>query len=68
MHTKVNLDLDDTRKLGKMASQKIEQNSQERTKKTPIKVNLIPTFRDEDPERTPEQWWLRRQNQDSMLI
>ncbi|MFB8790837.1 MAG: hypothetical protein U7123_18785 [Potamolinea sp.] len=51
-----------------MASKKIDKNSQERTTTPQLRICIIPTFSDEDPERTPERWWLRRQNQGSTLL
>lgn len=28
-----------------------------------VKIVIVPTYWDEDPELTPERWWSRRQQQ-----
>lgn len=28
-----------------------------------LKIVIVPTYTDEDPELTPERWWARRQQQ-----
>ncbi|MBW4651182.1 MAG: hypothetical protein KME06_21195 [Kastovskya adunca ATA6-11-RM4] len=39
-------------------------NSQDKTTKpSGQRTIIIPSYPDEDPERTPERWWARRQQQ-----